>query len=163
MGLSKYCFRSVYAEFARVLSEMPNLVAVQIFDAPVNTWDRPRAVILDGALAQAMAKGKYIYKTVKVLSCVIQCLSIAPHFPLVDHVTLLHSRPHSSDVRCTSAGATSDWFYGFRYFSPSWVNSRCWDNVRILDISSSLYLHVKSADIYEGETIILHYQCAITC
>ena len=117
IGLTEFRFRAVFAEFAMVLSQMPELGTVQILDAPGST-DRLRI-----ALSQAMTK--FVYPSVKTLTCSLDILDIAPHFPGVVHVTLL-------------LGCLDDGPKGFQ--TPTWISNGCWSNVKKLDLSYQLYL-----------------------
>lgn len=135
VGLSRYCFRSVYAEFAQALSQMPNLETLQILDAPVETE------AIRKALSQAMAK--FTYPSVKTLSCIIHLLDIAPHFPNVEHVTLLHARSnYESDIN------TELQILKWKHTPPAWMSSGCWDNVKRLDLTSEMYLSGHSYILY---------------
>jgi len=130
---------------------MPNLHTLQILDFPT-----VEASKIEKALALAMAE--YTYTTVKILSCVVNALAIAPHFPTVEHVTLLHPRPLGSPLNISDLMfAVSDWALNFIYHPPKWLDSGCWDNVVRLDLSSQLYLRVNQCELYESK----HY--AVMC
>lgn len=107
-----------------VLSQMPELETVQILDAPGSTHR------LRIALSQAMTK--FVYPSIKTLTCSLDILDIAPHFPGVVHVTLL-------------LGRLSEGPKGFQ--TPTRISSGCWNNVRKQDLSYRLYLPRRG---YEG-------------
>lgn len=125
---------------------MPHLETLQILHAPLDT--EPMQL----ALSQAMKKAKYVYPTVTTLTCVIHLLDISPHFPNVEHVTLLHSRSSpNATPQVRYAQATIEWLNVTLRDHPAWLSSGCWENVKRLDLSSELYLYIDQGRLYERQ------------